>query len=1229
MLMGPTQPTLTRAKFLVVAAAAYGGAVAAMPGCSPRALPPDLPVPGTFDPFGGAVAFWQYAFRADDFTQIALGFENLRPRPCPGAEAIFHPKKRWVLVRQHAGPAYIIVALPPQHVAEQSFAAASTVGAQLAASRLAGWSRLAFIVPDDVATSWDDGIPFNLDHVLEACSGFDLAVPQPQPTTDYKTWSLIRDPRQTAIEYPFRLQLAPHANARFVLRNVVAGGRADERPAAGVPSSRIEAWHARLAGPSSASPLPTLFAAYSIFPSVNAGDPENMEQGGQDAAGGSKDCDAAVVFGMRAQDRTALVKYTGARPQPNAEPATAIQANRLVLTTGGAEADLRFSRPRAPQDDGLDLTAWTHRASLGRDDFVELVYPGTLFPYGHKASYIERIQRTANAGQAILQSSAHIRIEEPVKAFSSQRTVSDPKNPVASSAQQFAATRIEIVEQETPDIDVVSERLDVPAVNVCDYPDLKKILPPYPLAFVPLMQRQVRQKGKVVTGGGTPRDYRFHLRRTDHDGRTVETRETLIFCSDGIAAIDRAAPGVGIAKRLAAAVQAAYSRPAVLAPDEIAPVPPDRHAVVGDLALVADAANPTSPVTVYRCIAAGTAGTISPGSPPPAPPGAELFAIWAPFIPQRNFVLLRNQLFAFAPTPHDVKELLTQAGSEATDEALRESATVLAAQWIQLQPTIEFSTGLDKAVHTPWAPAAQVKIDALRKILGREVEAAVAFVRSEGAILNATKDAFYDVLDTVKNTRQVFARMRDRVAIDLQQQERSLEQRARSAVVDLVSDAVGLGAVQGVIHGNFADTVQHLGADVPKALANLIDTTQPVMEVAQLFKDFHSKILGFIDIGLLIDSVAVDVINQAHKIPKIVNSLRNGVAVTSYDYTTEITQDAGPFLRGPGQCTLDFHSEVSVALQGAATHVLTCSIQNFRISLAGVVTLPFSQLTLVQQGQSPPRVQVDMGLPEFGGPFALLNNSFLKSLFSAFGSGFNIGVSPSAIIAAMAFHIPSINLGAFSISNLNFDLSAFLPIVRQPAVVQLGLGSARNRFMVGVGIFGGGGFLTLGFSLEHAATTLEGAIEFGGYLALNLFVAEGEAHLTAGIGFKIDGEGFEVAGFVRCGGHMSVLGLISVSIEFYLELRYAKSGGRTVYRGTCEVQVEVSVLFFSTTVTLRFEKSFDAGGDAQAIAQLAYEPHVLSDVPRGSGALRGDRPHSVAATLREAEWREYCDAFAA
>ncbi|MFF6995431.1 hypothetical protein ACFY93_10785 [Streptomyces sp. NPDC008313] len=231
---------------------------------------------------------------------------------------------------------------------------------------------------------------------------------------------------------------------------------------------------------------------------------------------------------------------------------------------------------------------------------------------------------------------------------------------------------------------------------------------------------------------------------------------------------------------------------------------------------------------------------------------------------------------------------------------------------------------------------------------------------------------------------------------------------------------------------------------------------------------------------------------------------------------------------------------------------------------------------------------------------------FINSLRSAlpadsFGGGAHIDVQPSGIHAGYRLALPAIGIGVFSLSNVSLGAELVIPFDGAPVSFRFSVSERTHPFNVSVSLFGGGGY----FSMLVDATgvqQIEGAIEFGGSAALNLGVASGGVSVMAGIRFEFDGpaDSVSLSGYLRCNGFLCVLGIITVSVEFYLELTYEKHGHESVVRGKGTLTVSVRIAFFSKSVSLELERSFSGAPGDPAFTDCVLPRH----------------------------WHEYCPAFA-
>jgi hypothetical protein len=132
---------------------------------------------------------------------------------------------------------------------------------------------------------------------------------------------------------------------------------------------------------------------------------------------------------------------------------------------------------------------------------------------------------------------------------------------------------------------------------------------------------------------------------------------------------------------------------------------------------------------------------------------------------------------------------------------------------------------------------------------------------------------------------------------------------------------------------------------------------------------------------------------------------------------------------------------------------------------------------------------------------------------------------------------------------------------------------------------------------------LEAAFEFGAVAALDIGVASGEVHIMAGIYFKMEkkqlgppnGEQMvsSLSGYLRCGGSLCVLGIVRVSVEFYLCFTYFVEPQKA--KGRATLTVEISIACFSKSIELTVERSFGGKGGDPTFAQSMDTPALWAE----------------------------------
>ena len=288
---------------------------------------------------------------------------------------------------------------------------------------------------------------------------------------------------------------------------------------------------------------------------------------------------------------------------------------------------------------------------------------------------------------------------------------------------------------------------------------------------------------------------------------------------------------------------------------------------------------------------------------------------------------------------------------------------------------------------------------------------------------------------------------------------------------------------------------------------------------------------------------------------------------------------------------------------------LLASIEGFDLNLvAGVVTfvsLHFKHLQFsIEAGKKPDiDVQFDKtkdGGIEFKGPLSFIN--MLKSIipFDGFSDPPALTVSMSGIEGNFSLPIPSLSIGVSSLANISISAGFKIPFIGDPLSVNFDFCTRENPFQLTVMRLGGGGFF--GITLfPDSVHIVEASFEFGAALGVDFGVASGSVGIMAGVYFKLEDGAVTLTGYLRIRGEVDVLGLITASIELYMELTYESSAGKVIGRAT--LTIEVHLIFFSIGVTLSCEKKF---------GRLQRRPHVR----RRDVALRLRRHAARGAALR-------------
>jgi hypothetical protein len=254
-------------------------------------------------------------------------------------------------------------------------------------------------------------------------------------------------------------------------------------------------------------------------------------------------------------------------------------------------------------------------------------------------------------------------------------------------------------------------------------------------------------------------------------------------------------------------------------------------------------------------------------------------------------------------------------------------------------------------------------------------------------------------------------------------------------------------------------------------------------------------------------------------------------------------------------------------------------LNSFRLEFLNVLALNFVSFSFRSETRKKPDVSVQLnpGNPlQFMGDLKFVED--LKDIIppALFGKGPSLDVTAEGLRVGFAIGLPPIAIGVFALKDVSLSAALALPFVDGNPVFDFGISERQRPFNLTIAFFGGGGFFHLQLDTKQGLRVVEAALEFGASAAINLGVASGGVHIMAGIYFKLErkngSDGATLSGYFRLGGELSILGLISLSLEFLLSFTYETETGKASGRATLTVKVEI--LFFSKSIAITVEKKF-------------------------------------------------------
>lgn len=970
---------------------------------------------------------------------------------------------------------------------------------------------------------------------------------------------LSREPEQfeTAIEAPYRLIISPSAVGGWTHATDPVG--AEDAP------YRIELWHSRLGvrveGPDDSMVVDETNTHQRIIRAIWARDREAMDW---ETETDPEHVDEPFRSSLDGADRHMLVRQSseswvgrgGERISP--EP---VDVRRLAISTVGAWLDFHGSWETDPYTAAgiASIESWDHVAPMGRDQFVKVVYPGYLWPFGHRASLVkltERKMKTPSQSIAGLYQRMFLVIKEPVRRFESNG---------------LPLTEVRVVPLVTPTLD--------PPPSGDEMNE----------AFVPKVE-------------GLPFNFILHCR--DHEDRAVRLVTPLTWVSaiyDDVTSIRSThAPHATV---VAEGQKIAYA-PVHKGGDTITPTADITFdAEPGPEAGTSTPKMKTAHVTVDVVEQLSRVGSVE----------IEYFD---------RFV---TGGFGAADNEGEVWASLT-AASALKFGGGAPSGSDKAGGFIQPDLTVKglsrakgVVNDLDHIASGDFNPE-DFLAGVLPKLFG--LVELLDILELLGLDLSEAPDVVSQTLDRIEGFLDDLERAK-RMVEEAVAEAQALVDRAASKAAELQQQADdALDAAQDLenkvkqaaqevidtIKGFLDDPSPDVAGDLVNPLQDLQDAIDGIRVVAPQLPPLVRRQLQ------TISDVLQKVIDAADLVDDIVRWI-NGLDPSSMQFTYRYEwrpklhswpADADPPILGLQERSLVLAVEGRLNGKGEMGVDALAELKDFSLNLlpgAPLVVFDFDHLSFLATSDGKTEVDVVLSEIEFVGILSFIE--VLKELipFDGFSDPPYLDVTSSGLTAGFTQDLPNVAIGVFNLSNLSLGANVQVPFLGEMVTVGFSFCSRERPFTLAVLFIGGGGFFAIRLSPERVVV-LELALEAGAVLAVDFGVASGSVSAMLGIYMRIESDAGSLSGYFRLRGEVDVLGLISASIELYLELNYDFDTGKMVGRASLTVKVEV--LFFSASVTVSAERQFaGSNGDPNFVDVMGLETDGTSPA-----------------------WTEYCLAYA-
>ena len=337
-------------------------------------------------------------------------------------------------------------------------------------------------------------------------------------------------------------------------------------------------------------------------------------------------------------------------------------------------------------------------------------------------------------------------------------------------------------------------------------------------------------------------------------------------------------------------------------------------------------------------------------------------------------------------------------------------------------------------------------------------------------------------------------------------------------------------------------------------------------------------VLGVIDLDTLLAAIAPSTPEQ---MPRMLQQRTATDVTTSFTWAPPMKVGAAGLIMvsQDSRLTLSCRTVTSLADPANSTFTVDGRLTAFTLTFLDAIMVTFDSLAF--HSENGRKVDVTTGKDlqiTFAGDLSFINELAQLLPPSGFEDPPFVHASPEGVSIGYTLGIPSAGVGVLSFENI--AISAGLDLAfNGPAAMRLAFSERHHPFLVTVSLIAGGGFLAV-----EADTTgirrVEAAFELGANLSLDFVIVSANVHVLAGFYFDLDNGAVRFQGYLRVGGSVDLLGIVTISVELVLSLEYSTDG--KAIEGTASVTVAVTVLAMSKSFTLTVHRSFAVPGTGMA-----------------------------------------------